>query len=189
MSNARNKSDLIIETWELLDCESVGAAEIVAIEDAVRARFGEQAVDSPMKIARLLADEGAQLRHSEIMRLYVERNSEPSYDAAFRNVLQFTSLKAALKTIRDLENLRRKFTSDGDKEGLRLLRETALRGKETLRKSAAGKRADPKLRAESAEIAEWLTIWLQSPEVFESWIKLRKRSPGFTEQFGDQDAQ
>ena len=35
MWQSRTKIDLIIEVWEKLDCESVGAAEIEAIEEAV----------------------------------------------------------------------------------------------------------------------------------------------------------
>ena len=70
----------MIEVWERLDCESVGAEEIIAIEKSVLDRFGKSAVDSPMVIARLLADEGAVLRHSEIMELYVERNSDRPYE-------------------------------------------------------------------------------------------------------------
>ena len=54
MWTSRTKQDLIIEVWEKLDCESVGAAEIEAIEEAVRARYGEAAVESPMHIARRL---------------------------------------------------------------------------------------------------------------------------------------
>src|SRR6478609_6099294 len=121
MRQARTKDELMIEVWEELDCENVGAAEIVAIEDAVRERFGPSAVDSPMAIARLLADEGADLRHSEIMALWVERNSERPYDAVFRNILQLDGFRQALSTIRNLENLRRKYAADGDKEGLRLV--------------------------------------------------------------------
>jgi len=67
MWKSRTKNDLMIEVWEALDCENVGAEEIVAIEQAVREQFGASAVGSPMAIARLLADEGAELRHSEIM--------------------------------------------------------------------------------------------------------------------------
>jgi hypothetical protein len=81
MWNARNKNDLIIEVWEKLDCESVGADEIRAIEIAVEDVFGKPAVDPPMMIARLLADEGAELRHSEIMALHVERAEDRPYDA------------------------------------------------------------------------------------------------------------
>ena len=65
MLKSRTKNDLMIEVWETLDCENVGAKEIIAIEKAVRERFGEAAVDSPMVIARLLADEGAELRSEE----------------------------------------------------------------------------------------------------------------------------
>src|SRR6476659_4965236 len=106
---SRNKTDLIIEVWEKLDCESVGAAEIEAIETAVGARFGKAAVDSPMITARLLADEGAVLRHNEIMQLYLARHGDQPYDAALRDVLDISSLKRASRSIKDIENLRRKF--------------------------------------------------------------------------------
>src|SRR5438445_6034368 len=116
MWHARTKNDLIIEVWEKLDCENVGAAEIEAIETVVADQYGQAAVDSPMVIARLLADEGAQLRHSEIMRLYVERTSDRPYDAALRNVLKIDGLKTAAASIRNLENLRQKYSRDNDKE-------------------------------------------------------------------------
>ena len=56
MWQSRNKTDLIFEVWEKLDCDSVGAAEIEAIETAVEGRFGKRALESPMVLARLLAD-------------------------------------------------------------------------------------------------------------------------------------
>lgn len=184
MWNSRNKTELIIEVWEKLDCESVGAAEIEAIETVVENVFGKQAVDSPMKIARLLADEGAELRHNEIMTLYVERASDRPYDAAFENLIDTEDLRSALNSIRQAENLRRKFNSEGDREGLRLLREKVIAEKEkkiaTARKP--GVASDKRLAAQ--EIAEWLTLWLQSPELFEPWIKLRRESADFVSKFG-----
>ena len=66
-SKARTKAELIIEVWEHLDCESVGAKELEAIQRAVRDRFGAGAVASPASIARTLADEGAVLRHPEVI--------------------------------------------------------------------------------------------------------------------------
>ncbi len=172
---ARDKNNLIIEVWEKLDCETVGTCEIVAIEEAVRNQFGPQAVDSPMKIARLLADEGAELRHSEIMNLFVERYAEKPYSAEFRNILNLEGLSKTLSSIRYLDNLRRKFTTDGDKEGLRLIRERVIAAK----KEKLGEENSP----ENREIAQWLTIWLQTPEVFENWIILRRKSADFIAQF------
>src|SRR5262245_55504573 len=102
MWKARNKNDLIIEVWEKLDCENVGEAEIRAIETAVEDVFGKSAVDSPMVIARLLADEGAELRHSEIMSLYLERAADRPHDASLRNILDTSDLIATLRSIRNM---------------------------------------------------------------------------------------
>lgn len=173
----------MIEVWEFLDCESVGAKEIIAIENAVSEKFGKNAVDSPMRIARLLADEGAELRHSEIMELDVSRRLESPYDAMFRNILKFGDFKETHISIRQLENLRRKFQAENDKEGLRLVRETAIKGKQRATMIANNKKVDEKKRAEKAEIAEWFQIWLQSPEIFENWIELRKNSKDFRDKF------
>lgn len=185
MWKSRNKTELMIEVWEKLDCESVGGAEIEAIETAVEGVFGKSAVESPMKIARLLADEGAELRHSEIMELYLKRASDRPYDAVFVNLFDLVNLHAALKSMRQMENLRRKFESDHDREGLRLLRQRAIVEKES--KLAIVKKAKVREhdRLEASEIAEWLTIWLQSPELFENWVKLRRASADFRSKFGN----
>src|SRR6185369_4485161 len=153
MLKSRTKNDLMIEVWEALDCENIGAKEIIAIENAVRERFGEAAVDSPMVIARLLADEGAELRHSEIMNLYVERNQDTAYDAIFRNILKFDTFEQALTSIRNLENVRKKFVAGEDTTGIRLVRETALRGKrELLATGKPGRQVETEEK--KAEIAE-----------------------------------
>lgn len=184
MWKSRNKTELIIEVWEKLDCESVGAFEIEAIETVVDGVFGKPAVDSPMKIARLLADEGAELRHNEIMELYVKRASHRPYDAVFANLIDTANLRTTLRSIRQMENLRRKFDADGDREGLRLLRKNVIAEKETQAGIVKKANVAKETRLVASEIAEWLTIWLQSPELFETWIKLRRGSADFVSKFG-----
>ena len=184
MWKARTKDDLIIEVWEKLDCENVGAVEIEAIETVLVDEYGESAVESPMVIARLLADEGAELRHSEIMKLYLDRASDRPYDGAFRNLVRIDDLKSTLASIRNLENLRRKYLQANDKQGSRLIGETALQAKQTAAETAKNKNLDETSRLVNAEIAQWFTVWLQTPEVFESWVALRQRSPDFIEKFG-----
>jgi len=184
MWKSRTKNDLMIEVWEALDCENIGAKEIIAIEHAVREQFGESAVDSPMVIARLLADEGAELRHSEIMKLFVERNQENEFDASFRNILRFDTFEQAIATIRDLENIRNRFLQDEESNGLRTLREIALQGKKDILAIAKKPKIASDIQAKNVEIARWLTIWLQTPDVFENWVKLRMRSPDFEQKFG-----
>ncbi|MEO8042691.1 MAG: hypothetical protein ABI646_08785 [Acidobacteriota bacterium] len=184
MWRSRNKTELMIEVWEKLDCESVGADEIEAIETAVESVFGKPAVESPMRIARLLADEGAELRHSEIMELYLKRASDRPYDAVFVNLFDLHDLRAAHGSIRQVENLRRKFEADSDREGLRLLRQNVITEKETQIAVAKKAKVDELDRLEASEIAKWLTIWLQSPELFENWVKLRRASADFVSKFG-----
>jgi hypothetical protein len=184
MWTSRTKYDLVIEVWEKLDCENVGAAEIEAIQEAVSARFGDAAVESPMRIARILADEGAALRHSEIMELWVHQYTDQPHEPEFRNLLKLDSLESALRSLRHVDNLKRKFRSTGDKEGLRLLREEVLEAKASVLKASRDKTIDAQARQVNAETAEWLTIWLQSPEIFENWIKLRRSSAEFKSKFG-----
>ena len=59
-------TDLIIEVWEALDCQSVGRAELERIEKELLEKFGTGVTQSPAAIARTLADEGAVLRHPEV---------------------------------------------------------------------------------------------------------------------------
>ena len=188
MYNSRTKIDLIIEVWEWLNCESVGAKEIIAVEDAVRENFGAGAVESPMILARLLADEGAELRHAEIMELDVKRRLESPYDAMFRNILKFSDFKQTLRSLRRLENLRKKFVAEDDREGLRLMREIALKGKQRAQMISKNEKVAPDKRAQKVEIAEWFTIWLQSPEVFENWVVLRQNSTDFTKRFEEKES-
>ena len=183
MWNARTKNDLMIEVWEKLDCESVGAKEVEAVETVVRDTYGFSAVESAMIIARLLADEGAELRHAEIMELDAARRLESPYDAMFRNILKFSDFKQTLQSIRQLENLRKKFVHENDREGLRQMREIAVKGKSRAQMIAKNGKVAPEKRAEKQEIAEWFTIWLQNPEVFDNWIALRQNSPDFKARF------
>ena len=183
MWQSKTKQDLIIEIWEKLDCESVGAKEIEAIEIVVGEEYGASAVESPMIVARQLADEGAELRHAEILELDVKRRLETPYAPMFRNLMKFESLAETLSTIRRAENLRKKFAGENDREGLRLLNKTVLNGKGRALEISKNETIDQNKRRENSEIAEWFTIWLGSPEVFDNWVELRMASKDFKEKF------
>jgi len=185
MWESRTKQDLIIEVWEKLDCESVGAVEIEAIEAAVEGQFGKAAVESPMVVARLLADEGAELRHSEIMELYIRRAEDRPYDAALRNILRLDSLASALRSIRDLENLRRNYSAGQDKAGLRHVRQLGIDARRDLLLRIADSRTTDTDRMIAVEIAEWLSHWMQTPQLFADWVEIRQRSKDFAQKFGE----
>src|SRR5438477_4245545 len=66
-TNARTKRAIIIDEWERLAHCSIGERELTQIQQGLANNFGKSAVDSPASIARILADEGADLRHSEVI--------------------------------------------------------------------------------------------------------------------------
>src|SRR5919199_1288508 len=182
---ARTKRELMIEVWEQLDCESVGARELEEIMGAVRERFDGGAVESPAAVARLLADEGAELRHAEVLEADARWRRVDPYEPMLRNVLRFSDFDQAANSIRRLENLRRQLARKKDEEGLRRVRETALRGKKRALMIAANKSVDPRKRAEKEEIAHWFTVWLQTPDIFDDWLALRRGSKDFRKRFGE----
>ncbi|HLL74510.1 MAG TPA: hypothetical protein VK421_04545 [Pyrinomonadaceae bacterium] len=182
---SRTKRDLVIEVWERLDCETVGEEELESIFEAVRGRFGEGALESPASVARMLADEGAELRHAEVLEMDARWRTADPYEAMFRNVLRFADFDQAAASIKRLDNLRRQFERKKDAEGLRRVRETALKGKQRAQMIAGNKAVDARKRAEKEEIANWFTVWLQTPEIFDDWLALRRRSADFLARFGE----
>jgi hypothetical protein len=180
---SRTKHDLMIEVWEHLDCETVGASELEAIAEAVKGRFGEGADESPAIVARLLADEGAELRHAEVLEADARWRATDPYEAMFRNVLKFSTFEETAASLKRLDNLRRQFARKKDKEGLRRVRETVLKGKQRAQMIARNAAVNERKRAEKEEIAEWFTVWLRQPEIFEDWLHLRQRAKDFRERF------
>lgn len=180
---ARTRRDLIIEVWEHLDCESVGAHELIQIENVLLEQFGAGGMEPPARVARILADEGAELRHAEVLELDVRHREIDPYRAMVRDTLKFSSLAHAEASIRRLEELRLEFVRINDREGLRRVREAALKARQRAYTSSVNPNLDIKRRAEKAEIADWVRVWLQQPKVFEEWLDLRRSSKDFLKRF------
>jgi len=185
MNSSKNptKRELIIEIWELLDCESVGSRELLEIQQSVRDRFGEGAVDSPAAIARLLADEGAVLRHPEVIDCdadWRERSLSDSLPAA----VNFDGLSEAAASIKTLDELRQELEAASLEMNLTRLREAVQGVKRDRLMVARSRVVMERTRLEADEIAEWLSVWLNSPDLFSDWLELRQRSPDFIERFG-----
>jgi hypothetical protein len=189
-SRARTKRGLVIEVWVGLGRAAVGEDELREVQRALAKRFGESAVDSPASIARLLADEGAELRHPEVIEFDARwRQTQIERGAADFSIFdRFHSakpvrLKQAEVLITKVEKLRRKYEQAGDGEAMRRLREQTLDAKTRAQSLAASDKLIKRVRNEQAEIAEWLAVWIRTPKLFEEWLELRKRSPDFQQRF------
>jgi len=188
--SARTRHELTIEVWVGLGRAAVGENELGKIQRAIAKRFGAGAVDSPAAIARLLADEGAELRHPEIIEFDARwREAQIAKDAADFSVFdRFDAAKAfrlkqAESLIKKLEKLRKKLERVGDAQALRSLKDEAVNARQTVQSLAKSEKLNQRVRGEQVEIAEWLTVWIRTPTLFAEWLELRKRSTDFQQRF------
>lgn len=180
---SRTRHDLIVEVWEALDCESVGAPELEQIQQVLREKFGEGALESPASIARTVADEGAVLRHPEVFEYDSKWRESVISGTMPLEQLGFSNLVEASQSLRKLESWRRQFAEAGKQVDTHRVQSLALKAKQELQLMARSRLVEAKRRLEAGEIVQWLTIWMQDPAIFEDWLDLRKRSAEFVEKF------
>ena len=185
------KKDLIIEAWDLLGRAAIGEVELREIQGSIRGHLGHHADESPAAIARILADEGAELRHPEVIEFdarWREAKIE-SENGQFKGVDELIAgkplrLKKAEALIRKLEKLRQGSERSGDRIASKHIRDIAVNGRQVAESLAKDRTLKETQRGEQAEIAEWLKLWIQTPSLFADWLELRQRSPDFQKKFG-----
>ena len=106
---------------------------------------------------------------------------ESPYREALTGVLSFASLAEAEETIKHLEYLRQKYRSESDKKGEECCRQIARLGRRRAELISRNKRVGPEKRRQKREIAAWFGIWLETPEIFDDWLILRKRTGEYRE--------
>ena len=184
------KRALIIAVWESLDCTMVGKAELGEIQQALLKELGAGAEMSPAAIARVLADEGAELRHPEVIEFdarwreaKIEKESRQLKGLDELLTARPLQLKKTEVLIKKLEKLRRRAETSGDQAALRKARTLAVTGRQQAELLAKDRTLSQEERAEQAEIVEWLKVWIQTPVLFADWLELRRRSPEFHKKF------
>jgi len=186
---SRTKDDLIVEVWEHLDGPPVGASVLKQIQRALDDRFGPGAGESPAAIARTLVDAGAELSHPEVLEFDASwREAESRKPTAGEPTVLFDlemgwDLKTAATWMEKLEELRREFERRDDGKAVKELEARAREQKRYAQTLAGSSALSLDQRLGAAEIAEWLTIWLQTPQLFRAWLDLRRQSPEFLSKF------
>jgi hypothetical protein len=167
----------------------VGASELRKIQAVINDRFGAIASESPAAIARVLADEGAELRHPEIIEFdarwraaQIKRKAKRfgAQEIAAGKPLRLRQVEALIKK---LERVRARSDQTGDKVAWQRARDTAVQAREVAESLANDQTLEQVIRVEQSEIAEWLAVWLQTPRLFTEWLELRRRSPDFRAKF------
>jgi hypothetical protein len=159
------REQFIVEVWEGMDADVVGASELERIENAFLEHFGSTI--SPASIARVLADQGARLGHPEILQADARWREKQSLFNA--EDLEFTNLDAAIRLINKIEQLRQSENVERLQQAVRTL-------KTELDSLALSKPL-------AAEVVQWLAVWLQNPQIFSDWLALRQNTPEFRDRF------
>lgn len=186
----RTKREVIIKEWKRLGGASIGHRELDQIQQAIADRFGKAAVDSPAAIARSLADQGAELRHPEVIEFdarwresRIEKNSgqfKGLDELLTGRPLRFKNAEALIKK---LEKLRKRAENSGAQMVSNQARNMAVTNRKIAESFAKDRKLNQHERAEQAEIAEWFKVWLQTPGLFSDWLDLRRRSREFQDKF------
>ena len=169
------RNEYIIDVWERMEKDVAGASELSVIQEAVLERFGTPV--SPAAVARTLADHGVRLGHPQILEAdlrWRERTSLFTPDD-----LTFGTLYGATLLMDKIEDLRQQF--EFDQSALEHLRQSVFQLKNELEIVAASRKSANNELA--AEVAQWLTVWLQNPPIFTDWLALRRNTPDFQERF------
>ena len=167
------QAQFIIDWWSEHGNESAGAAELAEIQQVLLERFGAQGRESPASIARTLADNGVRLKHPDVLEADVRWREREEFSLFAAEELSFPSIDAAIEWAERLS------ASQNHSE----LRKFVLQLKTELELIAKSMRIQLPDRLIAAEVAHWLTVWLQNPPIFADWLVLRRESREFRERF------
>ena len=177
---------VIVELWAKLGKPPVDARLLKTIQ-ARLAAAAENHKLGPAAMARMLADEGAELKHPEIIETDaqwrqhgIETNAKELERLSSAQVM---TLGTAEKFIDELEQLRKQYELKGDRQALAEVRRIGSESRRLAESIARNRSAEQTVRVAQAEIAEWLKVWLQTPALFKDWLELRRCSDEFRRKF------
>ena len=164
------RDQVIVEAWNRLETDVVGGTELSMIQAVLVERFGSET--SPSSIARVLADDGSRLGHPEILQ--ADTSWRESQHFFTPDDLSFYSITAAFAFIEKLQQA----------QDQPALRQSVQQIKHELEYLATSSKGAANRRSVAREAAQWLTVWLQNPQIFSEWLELRRSANEFRELFG-----
>lgn len=178
----KSKREMVLDIYDREAMGEVTAREIAIINQALVEEFGPGGALEPGEIARVLVDEELPIRFEQIFRM---SGPTEKYENLFSYLPRLETLSQAEASLREIDALYRKFQRRGDKTGIRFARRTALIGKREAERNA--QQIGSANAAEQTEIAQWFTVWLQNPDLFEQWLQIRQATQDYRNRFTKTD--
>jgi hypothetical protein len=186
------RREKVVDVWRSLGEPRVGEDALRQIQKALAKEFvGADDGTSPATIARILADEGAEMLHPEIIEFdarwreaKIKSEVERFGDLERISLAKPMNRERAEALVNELEALRRRFAAAADGKALAELTAFAANARRAAQLLAKDPTSDSIRRAEQEEISQWIKVWIQTPNLFADWLALRKSSPEFRKRFG-----
>ena len=105
------------------------------------------------------------------------RDTELPFEQPWAGIRQHT-FEELEQTLREMLAAYQASVAEGDRERARYCRRQVIGAKDRARFLAANPRTPDAKKAQKEEMAMWLLIWLETPEVFPAWVEARKRAAG-----------
>jgi hypothetical protein len=174
---ANTKKALILETARSIGVQKWTPAEIDQLRRRLIAEHGEAGKTGAEYIADVLEAAGLKLE------LTLQEEAEDQYEEEFEDLLHFKTLEDAEVSVMRLDELMRKFRSQGEHAAVERVLNVARLGKRRAEMISRNQKVEAPKRAEKAEIANWFRIWLETPDAFFDWLDVRKESAEFKSKF------
>jgi hypothetical protein len=82
------------------------------------------------------------------------------------------------RSLRELGRVYADAVAAGDRQRARYVRRLVIGAKDRARFAARNPRTPPENQTRKEEMARWMLVWLENPEVFPAWAEARKRVQG-----------
>ena len=175
--SSNTKKSLILQAARQIGVQKWTPAEIDQLRRRLIAEHGEAGKTGCEYIADVLEAAGLKLE------LTLQEEAEDQYEEEFEDLLHFKTLEDAEVSVMRLDELMRKFRSQGEHAAVERVLNVARLGKRRAEMISRNQKVEPPKRAEKEEIANWFHVWLENPEPFFDWLEVRKLAPDFLEKF------
>jgi len=106
------------------------------------------------------------------------RQTELPFDLPYAGIRQHT-FEELEQSLREMLLVYMDAMAAGDRGRARYCRRQVIGAKDRARYLARDGRTAPEKKARKEEMAQWMLVWLENPEVFPAWVEARKRvEPG-----------
>lgn len=102
------------------------------------------------------------------------RSTGLPFHQPYAGIRQHT-LEELEQSLREMLMVYAEATASGDRERARYCRRQVIGAKDRARYLMHNLGTDPEKQARKEEMARWMLVWLENPEVFPVWVEARKR--------------